>query len=189
MSALGGSAPRRQSWLALIATLVVAVPALVWAANWAAVHRPISAAWSDDSRNDGIGMWTHYAWWVKPGSLVLDIRDVSLSKAPVDVMRMVFQAAEAMKDRSFDTVELSYRGETRFLLDGGDFQTLGRQMAYGENPVYMLRTFPEKLRDAKGRSAFGEWTGGVLGVMKEQMEDLTELHKQWYLNDEIARAD
>lgn len=165
--------------------VLAAVPGLIWIGNWAAIHRPVASSWADDSRNEGIDIWTHYAWWVQPDTLVLDIRDVSLSKAAVDVMRMVFRAAEVMKDRDFDTVILAYRGETRFVMDGDDFTVLGQQAAYGENPVYMLRTFPEKLRTPSGARAFPMWEGGVLGVLSKQMEDLTELQQQWYLRDMI----
>lgn len=103
-------------------------------------------------------------------------------------MRMVFQAAKAMKDRTFTEVMLAYRGETRFVMRGQDFQTLGAQVSYGENPIYLLRTFPEKLVTVTGGQAFPTWEGGALGVASKQLEDLAEFQRQWYAADEVRRA-
>ena len=68
----------------------------------------------------------------------------------------------------------------KFVLEGDYFQTLGKE--YGtQNPVYTMRTFPEKLYSPDGQRAFGRWSGGLLGIVGKQMEDFTEFHKQWYV--------
>jgi hypothetical protein len=34
-----------------------------------------------------------------------------------------------------------------------------------------------------GDNAFPTWSGGLLGILKEQTEDFNEFHKKWYIND------
>ncbi|MEX1366005.1 MAG: hypothetical protein AB1Z98_22955 [Nannocystaceae bacterium] len=41
----------------------------------------------------------------------------------------------------------------------------------------------QKVRRLDGSRAFEQWEGGVLGVLNEQMQDLRQLHQQWYLGD------
>lgn len=49
-----------------------------------------------------------------------------------DVFRVLLQYAQRIQSKRFDTVQLAYKGKTKFLLDGDYFQ----------NPVYTMRTFP-----------------------------------------------
>lgn len=77
---------------------------------------------------------------------------------------------------------LQSKGKTKFQLKGDYFRQLG--IEYGQqNPVYTMRTFTEHLYTSEGDKAFGTWTGGLLGVLKEQMEDFEEFHKKWYVED------
>jgi hypothetical protein len=52
-----------------------------------------------------------------------------------------------------------------------------------QNPIYTMRIFPENLYLPNGNRAFSSWSGGLLGVTKKQMEDFTEFHKRWYIED------
>lgn len=54
------------------------------------------------------------------------------------------------------------------------------------NPVYTIRTLPEKLRRPDGSRAFSVWTGGMIGVLGAQMDDVNNFAGQWYLDDAIA---
>jgi hypothetical protein len=47
--------------------------------------------------------------------------------------------------------------------------------------VYTIRTFSENVMNPDGTNAFPQWTGGMLGVLKEQMEDFDDFNKKWYL--------
>jgi hypothetical protein len=66
-----------------------------------------------------------------------------------------------------------------FVIGGRDFDEIGRAFGGGENPLYLLRTLPEKLRRPDGSRAFGEWEGGILGVTTRQLEDVTHAASTW----------
>lgn len=165
---------------------IFAVMAIVVSANVASVEYSL---WKV-ARNDAIGrdatLFAYHRFGVDPGGLVFDLWKVPISASAADVMRLFFSFAEEMRDRDFDRVYLAYRGKLRFVMDGRDFREIGSERHFGQNPIYLVRTFPEKLMHLDGLPAFGQWTGGWLGVMTKQLEDVSEMHRQWYL-DEMLR--
>jgi len=113
--------------------------------------------------------------------LILDLSRVS-SASPVDLFRGVFQSPEALYeeiDINFDKVILARQGKPIFFIEGGDFSTLGAEFKNGQNPIYLIRTLPEKLHLPGGESAFPRWEGGWLGVFSKQMEDANQAAWQW----------
>lgn len=132
-----------------------------------------------DPRNKGVEVCVHYKTYVNPSVLVYDLRRVGGTNSRLDVTRVLLQFAEQVKDRKFERVELAFRGETRFLLDGDYFQTLGREYNY-QNPVYTTNHMPENLRLPDGTRAYDTWTGGLLGVSLKQMQDFNDFHDRWY---------
>lgn len=140
-----------------------------------------------DQRNEGIDVLVHYKYFIDPTVLVYDLRAVAPTASPIDVTRVLLQFAEQQKDQQFKTVELSYRGSEKFLLQGEFFQKMGQE--YGsQNAAYTLRTLPENVYKTDGSLAFGQWTGGVFAVLTKQMEDFGNLHRAWYIDDIAASA-
>jgi len=142
------------------------------------VANPVASRLASDSRNAAFSLDAHYGDDAK--TLVLDLRDVR-SASPADLWRGVFQSAAALHDAglAFDRVVLARSGSPVFVLSGDDFSTLGAEFGGGQNPVYLLRTLPEKLSRPDGQPAFGTWTGGLIGVTTRQMEDVSTAAKEW----------
>lgn len=179
---------KRAGWLGA-AICAVALTVVGW--NYASAHRPVAERLAKDPRNEKVSLWAYHQYGLVPGTLVIDLRRLNGDVASIDVMRVLLQSAEAHKDAKFDQVILAYRGSGKFYLEGEYYQSLGKE--YGtQNPAYTLRTFPENVRNLDGTPAYGTWTGGMLGVLGKQMEDLAEFSKAWYLNDalqELAKKD
>lgn len=168
--------------LGILLCVVVAAILSIGAANYVLLQRSLLAVRDADPRNEGIHVFVHYKYFINPNVLVYDIREVAGKASPMDVTRVLLQFADGQKEKPFKTVELAHRGEVKFLMQGDYFQTLGKE--YGvQNPMYTLRTMPENLYQPDGKQAFGTWTGGMLGVLGRQMEDFTEWHRTWYIND------
>lgn len=158
------------------------VLALVTIANAAYVTVPAYLKKSEDTRNDKVALVAHMRWGVDPTTLILDLLSVSPTASMADVDRSVFDTADALSGRSFASVQLAYRGFSKFQMDGAYFKKLGEERSY-QNPVYTIRTLPENMKDMNGLPAFQTWTGGMLGVMTKQMEDHNNLHHRWYIAD------
>lgn len=133
---------------------------------------------------DKITVASYYRFGVVPDSIVFDLRDVSWDASGALILGRFFAFAEEFKDRKFGEVRLAYKGRTKFILDGDDFRKIGRENSW-QNPVYTIRTFPEKLRTPDGRRAYSSWSGGMLGVLNAQMSDVNKITRDWYLNDMI----
>lgn len=169
----------------LLVTIALVI-ATVLIGNYVLVHRHLASILKTDPRNEGVVAYAYYNHFVIPGTLVFDLRSVGPENSPADIFRVVLQFAAAHKSSEYSTVRLAFRGETKFILKGDYFHTLGVEFS-AQNPVYTMRTFPENLYRPDGSAAFGTWTGGLLGVFGKQIEDFTEFHKQWYIN-ELAKT-
>lgn len=170
--------PKRRGLLTLLLLLVL-IPLSVYGWNYLTLQRKMAEVLDEDPRNKGVEVSVHYKTYVNPSVLVYDLRAVAGTNSRLDVTRVLLQFAEQVKDRKFERVELAFRGETKFLLDGDYFQELGREYNF-QNPVYTTNHMPENLRLPDGTRAYDTWTGGLLGVSLKQMQDFNDFHDRWY---------
>lgn len=136
-------------------------------------------------QNRDVNALAYYRYGVLPSSIVLDLRDVGPESSAARTIGGLVDFAENLSDREFDEVVLAWRGEARFILGGDDFREMGRTASY-QNPIFTIRTLPEKLRRPDGSRAFSVWTGGMIGVLGAQMDDVNDFAGRWYLDDAIA---
>jgi hypothetical protein len=156
--------------------------ALVLLVGWnAIVAVPVASALDDDSHS----VLVYRRWLISPNEIVFDVRGVSDTGSMADMDRQLFKAAEALKDRSYDSVILAYKGSGRFRLDGAHFKQVGKSWSY-QNPIYLIRTLTENVDNMDGTPAFGAWTGGWLGVMNKQLQDHNDLHERWYMRPALG---
>ena len=81
--------------------------------------------------------------------------------------------------RRLDRVVLARFGKPTFVMTGDSFFSLGEEFGAGQNPIFLIRSLPEKLFHPDGTPAFGQWQGGWLGVMGKQIEDVNQVAGQW----------
>jgi hypothetical protein len=172
--------------------LGVSVPALaaiavaaIAADNYLSLQSRMNAVVKNDARNTGIEVSVRYRHFVERSVLVYDLKSVGSTNSMADVFRVLLQFAQALQSREFTSVELAFRGQTRFLLTGAYFKKLGEEYV-SQNPVYTMRTFSESVLMPDGSHAYPTWTGGWIGVIGKQIEQFNEFHKQWYLGDLAA---
>jgi hypothetical protein len=163
---------------ALLALGIIAIAG----ANYFLVQSSAQQVLGSDERNQGVSVFAHYQYFVDPSVLVIDLSKVSGTNSPADVTRVLLQFAKSQKSKRFELVKLAHQGKPKFMLKGEYFQTLGIEFG-DQNPVYTMRTLPENVYNLDGTAAFGTWTGGMIGVLGNQMEDFNEFHKKWYIAD------
>ncbi|WP_298743743.1 hypothetical protein [uncultured Brevundimonas sp.] len=161
---------KRWPWLVTLLVPVLIYNLTVWV--------PVATKLGEDDRNSAASVHVYRSWLVHPNDITIDLMAVN-DAATVDLSRALFQAAEALKGREFGRVTLARQGKAVFVMQGTDFAELGEAFSAGENPVYLLRTLPEKLYLPNGEPAFGTWSGGWLGVLTKQMEDLNTFGPSW----------
>jgi len=167
----------------LLGLLVVILLGGGW--NYWSVHRHVQTVLKNWAADGQVQVWGYHRYLVVPDTVVFDLRSVSMESRALDVDRVLLRFAETQQGRRFETVILAYQGKPKFLLKGQYFQEVGRDFA-DQNPIYVLRTLPENVFKTDGSPAFGTWTGGLLGVLGKQMEDLNEFHQQWFLDDLVS---
>jgi hypothetical protein len=176
------SAARKRPFLR--GSLVLLAVLLLLCVYNAFVFVPVAKARSGES---GVTLVAYRQWGVNPNVVVLDVWKVSGTSSMADVDRNTFKAAEALKGRRFEKIELAYRGRGRLLIDGAAFQRLGEDWQ-SRSLSDLIGTLPQNASKMDGSPAFGTWTGGWLGVLLNQMKDHNRLHWAWYLA-EVSGAD
>ncbi|WP_071673162.1 hypothetical protein [Nioella nitratireducens] len=153
--------------------------ALLFGVNYFRVNAPAQ----DAARTAEV--WAYYRFGVLPSEIVFDVRDLSPSASAASVIGDLLRFSAELQDREFGAVHLAWRGETRFILPGSHFRTLGREYAF-QNPAYTIRTLPQHLLGPDGRPAYSTWSGGMLGVLGAQMEDVNGFAADWFVDDYIS---
>lgn len=143
------------------------------------VAAPVGLALHKDPRNAGVVMMAYRSFGLHPAEITLDLWSIADDKAPLDLLRSLFQASQALQGRRFSRVVLARSGHAVFVISGEDFASLGGAYSDDENPIYLVRTLPEKLRRPDGTPAFGAWSGGWLGVVTRQLQDVTAFAASW----------
>lgn len=131
-----------------------------------------------------ISVWAYYRYGASPSSIVFDIRSVAGEASAASVIGDFLRFAQEMRNRDFDHVYLASRGSVKFRISGAEFKQIGQEFSL-QNPVYLLRTLPEKLETPDGGRAFPTWTGGLIGVLGQQMKDVQEFSLAWWMVDNL----
>ena len=174
--------PRRhlRRWRVVILGSVIGILLL----NLGIATLPTALTLSQDDRNDSITLVARFGYYLDPTTLTLDLWAAS-EASTADLTRALFQVAASRSEwPRVRYVTLSRRNWPVYILSGDDFAEIGRLFEAGENPVYLMRTLPERLYLPSGEPAFERWEGGLLGVLGEQLEDLNEFGKAWALGGE-----
>jgi hypothetical protein len=172
----------------IITILILGILATVGSFGAKSAFLQLQANWAvqADTRNAGYKVRIHNQYYCLRTILVFDLRRVSPNGARADTFRVLLQVAEALSEKTFERVYLAYKGQHKFIVEGNYFKTLGQEYDF-QNPTFTARTFPEHLFDLTGSQVFATWTGGLIGVVAEQMDDFNEFHELWYMDD-IARS-
>lgn len=148
------------------------VAALIgYGANFFFLQQPMNQVLSA-AGFEGIEVSTHYKYWVVPGEVVFNLQAVDGKKA-VDVHTVLLEYAKKMKDDQFKSLELQFRGKTRFLVEGTAFQKLGHEYDR-RNFAYVLFEFPKIL----GAQKTAEEPKGL-----SDHDALMLFHDQWYASE------
>lgn len=158
----------------IVLLLVVALAA--W--NYVGVYGPSRAALAKEGSSPRVTALVYRQYGLSPNTVVFDVWSIKEDATFPDVARVLFRTAVALKDREFDRVILARNGSARFYLEGTYFRELARDVET-QSPVYVLRTLPQNVYTLAGVPAYETWTGGMLGVLTNQLEDLDAFREAW----------
>jgi hypothetical protein len=156
------------------------IAALVgYSANVFLLQEPMNDVMKESVSFQGMKVSTHYRYWVVPGIVVYDLESVGVRQTPIDVHTAFLEFAKKLKERRFSRVELSYRGTTKFSIDGTSFNRLGEEYAK-KNYEFALYRLPRLLHaEDHARIPPGETS---------DRDALLQFHRAWYGNDLLSRS-
>ena len=168
----------RNKKLVFVGTPLVA--ALIgYSANLFLLQEPVNDILKQNTAFSGMEVSAHYQYWVVPGVVVYDLEELSFRQTPIDVHTAFLEFAKKMKSKRYSRVDLSYRGTTKFSIDGASFTRLGEEYAK-RNFDYVLYSFPRLFRAADGTQPLP--TGAT------ERDALLEFHRRWYGQDQLTRT-
>ncbi|HKB81297.1 MAG TPA: hypothetical protein VKH35_16430 [Thermoanaerobaculia bacterium] len=143
------------------------------------LQEPMNRILHDNASFQGMEVWTHYEYWIVPGVVVYDLRDLSFRQTPIDVHTAFLEFAKDLRTRSFKRVELSYRGTEKFEIDGAAFHRIGEEYAK-RNFDFVLYTMPRLFHSV--RPGYHPASG------ESGRDALLEFHRAWYGDDQLTRS-
>lgn len=164
----------------LTASLVCIVATTACSKELTPIEKAVYAA---DPRNAAV----HFTLMTSENDLRMCIQNIDETASAMSAFRVLLESADQLKDRSFDKVFMCFRDKDKFVLGGADYKTMGKDYKT-QNVMYTIRTFPEKLTTPDGKRAFETRAGGVLYLMRVQMEDFNNMNKAWFLDTIVAEA-
>ena len=121
----------------------------------------------------------YYDTYLANDAVVFDWRSGGSSQERrIDPVHLLLQFCEKLDLHSVDRVILARNGRRVFYVLSADLKPLVESYANGGR-VWAFNHLPESARTMSGQRAFEQWTGGWLGVLKEQTDDLNELIDDW----------
>jgi len=167
----------RKKRLVFIGTPLIAA-IIGYSANLFLLQEPMNDVLRENSAFRGMKVSAHYEYWVVPGVVVYDLRQLSFRQTPIDVHTAFLEFAKRMREKKLDRVELSYRGTTKFSIDGAGFQRIGEEYAK-RNFDYVLYTVPKLFHSEDGAKA---------AKPDSDRDALVQFHRHWYGEDPLTKS-
>jgi predicted nucleic acid-binding Zn ribbon protein len=168
----------RKKRLVFIGTPLIA--ALIgYSANVFLLQEPMNDVLRQNAAFQGMNVSAHYEYWVVPGVVVYDLRALSFRQTPIDVHTAFLEFAKRMREAKVKRVELSYRGTTKFTIDGMAFRRLGDEYAK-RNFDYVLYTFPRLFHSVGPEKP--------ASTADSERDALLQFHRRWYGEDQLTRS-
>ena len=121
----------------------------------------------------------YYGGTIGTDVVVFDLLDGGTSDARrIDPVHLFLQFARELDLTSVNRVILARNGREVFSIDASDLRPLADSYD-GGGRVWAFNHLPERVRTRNGERAYSEWTGGWLGVLQKQSEDLNDFIKTW----------
>lgn len=149
-----------------------------YSANVFLLQEPVNQVLKENAAFNGMSVSAHYAYWVVPGVVVYDLQSVSFRQTPIDVHTAFLEFAKRLRAKRYSRVELSYRGVTKFSIDGASFQRLGSEYAK-RNFDFVLYQFPRLFHTV------GPPDPPAAGSDRDA---LIQFHRHWYGQDQMTKS-
>ena len=169
--------PKRK--LVFVGTPLVAA-IIGYTANVMLLQQPVNEVLRENAAFRGMEVSAHYKYYMVPGVVVYDLRSIGVRQTPIDVHTAFLEFAKKVRDKRYSRVDLSYRGTTKFSIDGASFHKIGEEYAK-RNFDYVLYTVPRLFHHVGGASAAAK-------PAVSDRDALLQFHRQWYGQDQLTRT-
>jgi len=167
-----------------ILIFLLVISTAVYGYNYSRLQSVMDNLIAADDKNEGIQVSVHYDNYFNPLVLVFDLQFVAERKSMADVFRIFLQFAQKKQFEKFKAIKLSFRGKTKFIINGGYFRELGREYLW-QNPDFTMKDFPLHLKTPDGSEVYPQLPrqGDFAWVSRKQLQNFNDFIKKWYRED------
>ncbi len=120
-----------------------------------------------------------YEGLISTEGVVFDVLDGgSPSARRIDPVHLLLQFAGRLDMYSIERVVLARNGRHVFYISAADLRPLADSYA-GGGRVWAFNNVPARVRTMSGGRPYNEWSGGWLGVLQKQSEDVNDFIREW----------
>ena len=153
------------------------VAALIgYSANLFLLQEPMNQVLKENAAFNGMQVSAHYEYYIVPGVVVYDLKQVSVRQSPIDVHTAFLEFAKKLKNKRYSRIDLSYRGTTKFQIDGASFNKVGTEYSK-RNFDYVLYKFPKLFQSDSAPS-----------TATSDHDALVSFHRHWYGEDQLTKS-
>ena len=172
------SKKRHLKWLipTIISPIIIAllIPIYSWQRNNGLRDKLRSCKTYDVIKAD-----VYHEGFLSSDVVVFDLQDGGSSTARrIDPVHLFLQFSDKLDRHSVQRVILARNGRKIFYISSADLKPLSDSYA-NDGRLWAFNHLPERVCTMSGSHKYGEWTGGWLGVLEKQTEDLNEFIYDW----------
>ena len=134
----------------------------------------------------------YYDGVISTDTVVFDLLDGgSVTARRIDAVHLLLQFSDELDLYTVRRIILARNGEQEFYISTSDMRPLAESYANGGR-LWAFNHLPENLRTMSGLRSYDEWSGGLLGALQKQAEDLNDVLEKWlgyksHLTDSFGR--
>lgn len=125
-----------------------------------------------------VNVSVYYRGYLSTRDVVFDFQAREAKGRRIDPVHLLMQFASRIHLSGLGNVYLARDGVEHFRIYPSALDELASSYENGGR-IWAFNNLPAAVRRIDGSQAFGEWTGGWLGVVKGQVEDLDSFLEQW----------
>lgn len=176
--ASGGKRPNRSAVIGTLSLSAVVLVSLFFGYPWVrnfGLRKKLDACESSGI----IRAKVTYEGLISTDGVVFDVLDgESASARRIDPVHLLLQFAGRLDLYSVERVVLARNGREVVYVSSAELRPLADSYA-GGGRVWAFNNLPASVRTMSGDRAYSEWSGGWLGVLKKQTEDVNDFIRDW----------
>ncbi len=169
----------------LVLGVIIILAAVYWSVtSFNTLQKPLLEMEDGDKKYKGLIATVGYKDFFRKDTLVFDLKKVPLDLEATAPFEYLLQYLIALENKGvvFSSIEIKYKGKTKFMLDGDAVHNLAA-LSMTLKPLEIAVDFPPMLKKPDGKQAYTIPYGDEQWVEQKKLHNFESFLTDWYLKD------